>query len=238
MSSWLFLLCFIGLFLAVLGIVYGIRRHEIGHTAAARDLLRGLVVIGVMIIVFFGLFRLLPVSWGDRAWVTVQFSLSVVFWAHIVTWPRRKRQAGAVLLDLGRSSMHKFYLVVGCFVLIGIGSVRDALSEAGGEIGIDAISLSLFHLSVVALLLFSGLSGWKVRERGILHFDCLVKWKHIESYAWGGNGGHTTLALRIRRRLPFFGTLRLRVPSTHKDALDSLLAEHVPSATTEAGNGT
>ena len=126
-------------------------------------------------------------------------------------------------------------------MLLGIVSLVGAFLEASVEL--KTISSGVFHLSVVALLLFSGLSGWKVRERGILHFDCLVKWKHIESYAWGENQGRDTLTVGIRRRLPFFrtnlsGTLHLRIPSVHKDALDSLLAEHVPSATTEAGNGT
>ena len=219
-------------------------RHEVGHRVVARALLHAVVFAGVFIL--FGLFAFLPGSWKAQAWISFYLLLSVVFWAYIVIirlW--HKRQAGSVLLNLGRLTNHKMMLVAGIWALCGIGSLVVGLLEADFEL--EEVSFGLFWLSGAAYLFSVGLSCLEIREGGILYSDRFVKWERVESYKWEGENNidvilfpkrFVTLTVSVRRRLPFSRAISLSIPSIHKDAVDNLLAQYVSGATSEVGNGT
>jgi len=217
-------------------------RHELAHRAATRDFLHAVVFAGVFIL--FGLFALLPGSWKARALISFYLLLSVVFWAYIVIIrPRHKRQAGSVLLNLGRLTSHKGMLVAGgIWALCGIGLVVGFLET---DVELKEVSFGLFWLSGAAYFFSVGLSRLEIREGGILYSDRFVKWERIESYKWGGENNidvilfpkrFVTLTISGRQRSPFSRAISLSIPAIHKDAVDSLLAQYVSGATSEVGN--
>ena len=101
-------IAFVAFFVIAIGLGVGIgyraRRREVGSKAAGRDIRRGVLIIGVFVIIFIGLFRLLPSYWGIHA---LYLTVIVAYWAYFLSWLRRKGQAGSVLLDLGRTKLHK-----------------------------------------------------------------------------------------------------------------------------------
>lgn len=227
LSRYWFILIFIVIVFAIgMGFAYRTRRREVGGKVAIKDVLKRGLFLGVIVIILVGLFRLFPDSWRDHVWAFFSLLGTVGVWVLFVTWLRRKRQAGSVLLDLGRPKGYKQYLFGGCFgMLVFIGKIVDIL-EAGGEIGINDISYSLILLSCGVLGIFFGLSHFEIREGGILYLDRFAKWKKIESYEWTGEND-LFLTLRFRQRFPFFRTQSLPIPDFYKDTVKNLLARHL-----------
>lgn len=146
---------------------------------------------------------------------------------------RRKRQAGAVLLDLGRiKAVMVFWITLGSLsALGGIGSLIDVLADLGRPSSaiFFEVSCVVVLLSGSVLLFFAGLSKWGITENGLFwwFFPVLfLRWDEIESYEWGGKNGHA-LILRLRRR---WGSKEMfSIPPVHKDAVESLLAQYLPT---------
>ena len=125
-------------------------------------------------------------------------------------------------------------IVAGFHILRLLGRLFEISGELG--LGVEDVSRDLFWISFGAFFLFLGLSHFEIREYGVLYFDRFLKWEKIESSEWEGDD-RLTLTLMVRRRLPFGWRISLGIPSIHKDAVESLLAEHVSSATVDGRNG-
>ena len=136
-----------------------------------------------------------------------------------------KRQAGSVLLKLGRSKTNKLFLGWGVvMILIAISDLVEAgieLTEVFGPLG-----MLLFGVSVLLL----GWSGLEIREAGIFSDGQLLKWERIESYDFG----EKTLIVTWKRRWYDLRTgFSYRVPPLQKDAVRDLLAQHVSGTTAQ-----
>ena len=132
--------------------------------------------------------------------------------AYIVWWFWRKRRAGALLLNIGRSK--------GCIVL----GVVSLLLET-------VMTVWTVFLPCGLILLFMGFVGRQVRENGFFGVDWFIRWEQIESWEWRGRTNHT-LNITAPKRVVGRRT-RWRTPPHHKNRVESLLAEHVSGATTE-----
>jgi len=217
------LIIFIGITGIGLAILYILRRHKVVSKAAARNIRNSFVAIAVVIIGWEILFLLLPDSWREPALTSISLLVSVGIWASIATWPRRRRQAGLVLLDISPYKRPKRVLVlVGLFVLIGIA----ILFKPESEIEIKDFSSSFLFLSFAIFALLSGLTHVEIREGGILFFFRFIKWRQIEFYEWEGENG-LTLTLRLRQRFTFFRTLSLPIRVPHKDTAEDLMTRYL-----------
>ncbi len=159
-----------------------------------------------------------------------------VAWIAIGYGLRSKKQAGSVLLSLGRSTRHKMFLFfAGLWILLLVSPLWD-LVEAGTEL--DGVFDFLGMLSFGVFILFLGWSGPQILEAGIFSDGQLLKWERIESYELG----ERTLIVRISRWKRRWSVgpkvLIYRVRPLQKDAVNDLLAQHVSGATVEPGNGT
>ena len=115
-------------FVLMVGLAYLLRRHEVGHKAAVRDLRRGIPLMAIGLIVGFGLIRLLPISFIDLL-IIAGFPILIGYGL----W--RRRQAGSVLLNPGRSISHKLFLGIGgLFMLLSIVELVELLLGAGTEL--------------------------------------------------------------------------------------------------------
>lgn len=200
---------------------YLLRKHEVGRKAAMRDLRRGLPLMAMGLVVGYGLMRLLPVSGFDLLLIA-GFPILIGYGL----W--RRRQAGSVLMNLGRSSRHKMFLGIG--VLLILLSIVELVSSFV-ENGTDAVDVSsiVWGLSFGVFFLFMGLSGLEIREAGIFSDGQLLNWERIESYEWGEK------ALTVRLKRWWFKTVSFPVPRLHRDAVSDLLAQHISGATVEPG---
>ncbi len=96
---------------------YVISRSMLGQEAARRNLLTGTLLLLVLFSLVFGL-NFLPQPWRNHAWLGLSIVFSAIAWVYIVSWPRRKRQAGSLLWNLGRPSTYRSMLVAGGLFLI------------------------------------------------------------------------------------------------------------------------
>ncbi len=146
-----------------------------------------------------------------------------LLWILIGCWLWSKRQAGSVLLNLGRSRRHKVALfLAGPYLLLAIVDLVRLLFEAATEM--DEVFFSLVLLSLGVYLLLLGLSGSQIREAGIVGDGRCLKWNQIESYGWA----EKTLTVRVKRRWHAFRTvLSYRIHTPHKHAVNSILARYL-----------
>lgn len=149
--------------------------------------------------------------------------VTVIVWIAIGYGLWCKRQAGSVLLSLGRLSRHKMFLVLGVLVILALIPFVWDLLRAGAEL--KEVSYVLTGLSVGVYWLFSGLSGLEIREAGIFCDGRLLKWERIESYEWE----EKALTVRVKRRWP--RTVSYPVPPLHRHAVNDLFAQHASGAT-------
>ena len=223
-----FRLIIIGIFAIAIGIGFLRRRREVGNKAAAIDFRNFIMLIGVFVIIWIGLFRLFPIPWKEHACFSI---FIVAYWAYFVNWLRRKRQAGSVLLDLGRPKRHKTSIKFGVMaMLLGFFWLVLALSkpflESDSETEIAFVYLGPFWLSIGITSFIAGLSHFEIREGGIIFLEFAKKWEQIKSYEWEGENG-LTLIFRFRQRLPFFRTRSIPIPAHHRNSVDNLLAQYV-----------
>ena len=199
---------------------------------------RAVVILAAMAVVGFGSYRLFPGFWEDIPGLTFFYLVwSALLWAYIAAWVWRKRRAGAVVLDLGRSKTLKTNLVLGglivglhLFVLVG-----DLLWKEG-PLGVEEVSRYFCLISSGVSMLLLGLSHSEIREEGISYCGLILPWKKCESYQWEGQD-QGTLTIWVKRGLlnPFLPSWRfsLGIPSGHKDTVHSLVAEHISGAKKE-----
>lgn len=221
----------IGLFLG-----YTISRSTISQQATWRNLLTGtaflLITCPLILAVFF-----LPPPWQDNALSGFFMVFSILFWLRIATELRRKRQAGALLWNLGRLSTHRVLLIASVIVVISAilqTSVLVTLTRDGfsGSYRSPEYYLSqvIFYWSLAIYSLWASLSRLELRENGIYSKFGLIKWEQIASYQWEGVKG-TFLTVWLKQRFPFFPTRSWPIPGIHKPAIERILTHHLSGGT-------
>jgi len=220
---------------------YVISRSMLGQEAARRNLLTGTLLLLVLFSLVFGL-NFLPQPWRDHAWLGLSIVFSVIAWAYIVSWPRRKRQAGSLLWNLGRPSTYRSMLVAGALFLISAilqTSMFIDLARKGfsGSYGSPEYYLSqaFLYWSAAIYFFWAGMSRLQLRENGIYFKFGLIKWQQIASYKWEGAKGNT-LTVWLKQRFPFFPTRSWQIPLVHKSTIERILAQHLSSETGKARN--
>ena len=211
---------------------YVISRSMLGQEAARRNLLTGTLLLLVLFSLVFGL-NFLPQPWRDHAWLGLSIVFSAIAWVYIVSWPRRKRQAGSLLWNLGRPSTYRSMLVAGGLFLISAilqTSMFIDLARKGfsGSYGSPEYYLSqaFLYWSAAIYFFWAGMSRLQLRENGIYFKFGLIKWEEIASYKWEGTKGNT-LTVWLKQRFPFLPTRSWQIPLVHKANVERIIAQHL-----------
>ena len=95
--------------------IYAVNRSMLGQEAASRNLLGSLLLLPLFACIV-GIF-FLPEPWRNYTSISIFTIVSLLFWIQILTWPRRKRQAGYLLWHLGWPLNHRYMLLAStlCF---------------------------------------------------------------------------------------------------------------------------
>ncbi len=222
---WVIWLLGILVIVAVVG-AYLLHAGDVGYGTAFKDLILSLMAISVAAIIISGLVRSGRVSafdvfqlsaWSARliialAWLAVGLGL----------W--RKRRAGAVLVDFGRSKRRTLLSFgAGLALLVLIGDIAWPALRAGATMPQIAEDLILVSLGLYAL----GLSLPEIRDTGICSFAHLLRWEQVRSYQWKGRTGHT-LTVKPGRRWLGLRTVSFTVPPPLWHAVNDTFSERAP----------
>ena len=220
--SWLVV---VAVFLVALGVGYAVLSSEVGHQAAARRFFGRVLVLLAVVFLGFAVFSAFPASAKGETWSTLLLLLSAVCWGSLLYRLQRKRQAGNLLLDLGRLPRQRLFILGGG--LIAWAGLLDMARPRAADYPLKGPVFGLFALSFAAYFLILGFCKLEVRERGILGFFGLVIWERIDSYRWEGESGQTLTVWVSRPRLPWFRDMSWRIPPAHKEQVETILAQRL-----------
>ncbi len=228
-------------FVVALLIGYAIGRSVLGQEAAWRSLLATTLFLFLTFALFFALY-FLPHPWRDYTLSALLVICSIILWLTMLTWPRRKRQAGYLLWSLGRPSTYRFMLIVSAIFTVSavaqtilfVNLLSNGFSETDNTPEYH-ISQIILYWSIAIYFFWAGSSRLELRENGIYFKFGLIKWEQIASHKWEGAKGNT-LTVWLKQRLPFFPTRSWPIPVVHKPTIDRLLAQYLSKATESTGN--
>lgn len=220
---------------------YAISRLILGQEVARRNLVTGTLLLLILFLLIVGL-NFLPQPWRDHIWLGLSIVFSAIAWTYIVSWPRRKRQAGSLLWNLGKPVTYRSMLIAGVLFLISAilqTTMFIDLFSKGFSGSYDSpeyyLSQAFLYWSTSIYFFWAGLSRLEIRENGFYFKFGLIKWEEIASYKWEGAKGNT-LTVWLKQRLPFFPTRSWQIPLAHKVTIERILAQHLSTDKGRARN--
>ena len=185
-------------------VCYAIVAFQFGHKVA----LRRIPIIFVCLALGIGLValaRLVPRQKQDYVWSGFLIIFSLYMWANIAYFCVRAKQAGRILLEVGRPRGGLVLGIIGtiCAVFAGSNLIIQSLSSKSIETAqqVRNISFGLFCFTLGAYVFTIWLLSWSIRERGIIAYGRIIKWANIKEYHWD-TARENTLVLKIKRFLP------------------------------------
>jgi hypothetical protein len=220
--------------LIFLGVCYAIAAWQLGHKVALKRLPILLLCLAAAL-GFVVLLSLLPSEWQDYALSGFLLMFSFYMGLYLAISLKRRAQAGETLLEIGRPRGALVIGVVGagCGLLVGAFSILKAITDGQPEIAtqIRDISSALFWISLAGFLALFWLSKWSIREAGIIVYGVILKWGKIEGFHWDEDK-RSILALKVRRRFPWWPTVKVPVPSEKQEAVTDILQRHISANST------
>lgn len=222
-------------FLIALLVIYAINRSMLGQEAAGRNLLGGLFLLPLFALMVGILW--LPEPWKNYLSISIFTIISVLFWMQILTWQRRKRQAGYLLWHLGWPLTHRYMLLASTIFFI-MAILQTIVFIALANQGFSRSSYSIeYYISQIILYwsgafycLWTGFSKLELREKGIYFKFGLVKWQQIASYKWEGEKGNI-LTVWLKQSIPLLQTRSWSIPLGLKNPVERVISQNMSNQT-------
>jgi hypothetical protein len=226
-----FLLFFLSLLVIALWIGYLATRTQLGPQAARHNLFYSgpWLFLGGAIALFL--------SFVGRYGLVVLYGLYALgLFAWLLSWPWRKKGAGALRLEVGRTSQNKMLFWLSLFqigvaivmTLAQLDTLTGGLVTTGGIVsGLVDIA---FWWAIALLFLFLGLSDLEIREKGLSYLYSWLPWERIEAFGWDDDKPNT-LILRVKRR-SFLSRryVTFNIPAGKKDVVDQVIDDYLNEA--------
>lgn len=226
-----FLAFFLTLIVVALWIGYLFARAVLGPQAARRNLYYSApwlvggaaVAVALSFVGRYGLVALYGI-----------YALGVLLW--LLSWPIRKKKAGALKLEVGRTSQNKILFWVGLFQ-IGVAIVMslpalDLLTGALATPGSIVISLVeiAFWWAIALLFILLGLSDLEIREHGLSYLYAWQPWDRVEAFGWDDDKPNTLILRMVKRSFLSRRYVTLSIPPAQKEAVDQLIDDYINEA--------
>jgi hypothetical protein len=212
-------------------VCYAVIAFQFGHKVA----LKRIPIILVCLALGIGLValaRLVPRQWQDYVLPGFYIIVSLLLWVYIAVFYRQAKQAGRILLEIGRPRGGIVIGIIGtaCAVFAGSGLIIQSLASGEVEISqhVSNISFGLFFFTLGAHIFTIWLLNWSIRERGIVAYGRIIKWAKIEGFHWD-TARENTLVLKVKRFLPLslWWSTYVTVPDDKKDTLTEILNSNI-----------
>ncbi len=226
-----FLAFFLTLIVVALWVGYLIARVLLGPQAARRNLFySGPWLFGGAVIA-------LALSFVGRYGLVALYGLyvlCVLLW--LISWPIRKKKAGALKLEIGRTPQNKILLWVGLFQA-GLAAVMtlpilDLLTgplATPSSIAISLVELA-FWWAIALLFILLGLSDLEIREHGLSYLYAWQPWDRVEAFGWDDDKPNTLILRMVKRSFLSRRYVTLSIPPSQKEAVDQLIDDYLSKA--------
>jgi hypothetical protein len=170
---------------------------------------------------------------GKYRWVYLDILLLVGMSIWGLIWVSRKKEFGDLLINIGRTSINKYYLSFSVpYALFITLTTCLLLIQMPREIRQDLILeiISQFGYSWILAILFLayGLSGLEFRKNGICFMFIFLNWRRVNSYNWEKSKPNV-LTVWFKPRFPLFpGFMSIPIPIKHRDVVSQILDEQLP----------
>ncbi len=149
---------------------------------------------------------------------TLSFNLTAfgLFLSFMVLLHSKNRNSGAVLIDCGPNPRRLIFL----FFAAGLGvsyayDVSKFSTVAAGFSPELLLSVCIFYLALGRL---------QFKQNGLWRYGLFAPWRNVVSYEWVDV---TTLKVEVRGLIHSFPSVSLQIPSSQKQIVSDLLAEHL-----------
>ena len=214
-----------------LPIMYFVARKQLGPEAGMRRFLAVLPILLGTWVVMLALFYFFPRDWISNRFVVFQFGIAGLLALLMVYLWSRRRQAGALLLDLGPPHNRKILLILnGLLAVIVVALVVVTFME--GELNMEDLGRFVFFAAILSNNMLLASNRTQIRERGLIMGGDLLRWEKIKGYRWEPSKPNV-LTLQTTSRLHAFSKPSIPVPPQHRDHVDALMAQHVARSSTQ-----
>jgi hypothetical protein len=221
------------IFMAIsLGIGFAIAERMLGREAAQRNLRYSLPLLLFGFLIGFLFFSL-----GKYGWISFYILCAVGNSIWLLSWFFRKQEAGALLLNIGKTSQNKFFFWFGLIEVAFTGSMTwSFFRQVSGELpqynslGTEVAQLVLFWSLAISFISL-GLSKLEFRENGICFMLSFIAWQRVKSCNWEQDKPNT-LTIRFKPRYPLIPEfISMSIPAKHRDDVSHILNKQLPDKT-------
>ncbi|MEL7509996.1 MAG: hypothetical protein AAFN42_21920 [Cyanobacteria bacterium J06554_1] len=236
MTWFLAYVVFVGLIL-VLG--HGLLARAIGQAAARRNMSYVMPWMVVGFAIAFTAFLITPLRQTGWSFFYLTYVIGSGLW--LLSWPWRKRRAGSLLLNAGRTWHHRVLFSVGVLEVV-IAAIITWITWVAMTDFVDIsstvvqLSLKITFWWMVALFILSlGLNKLELREDGLCFLYTVIPWRRMKSYTWEATHPNTlTIRIEPPRFLCLPNSMSIRVPEAHRGAIDQIIQTHIPIGTADS----
>lgn len=235
MNWYLSFLFYIVLVASFLWFRYSAAAQILGREAGRR-ILRSTIVL---LLLGFALAKAIALL-GKYGWIGFYLLYAVATSVWLLSWSFRKKKAGELQLNVGRTAQNKFIFWFGMlgifyaicltylFVLI-VSSIQVANTyPASTDLSMD-IAILAFWWSCAISLVAIGLNRLEIRENGICFMYAFVAWQSIISYHWERSQPNT-LTIQFKPYIRLFPRYKsMAIPTKHREVVSHLVQKHLPS---------
>lgn len=207
----------------------------LGPRSARRSVIHAAPAVAI------GLLLPLVLAFAGRYGLVVLYGLYAVgalIW--MLSWPLRKKQAGDLLLRLGRTLQSKVLLWLGLFqtglaiaiTLSRLDRFTGSLATTGGIIS-GAVELA-FWWSLALLFILLGCSRLEIRENGLSYLLSWQPWERIQAFGWDDDKPNMLILKTFPRTFLSRRYMMLNIPADQQQRVDSLLEDYLLEADLDA----
>ncbi len=212
-------------------VISWVKRRTGGPKPASTEARDNFVMVMLGSTVGYSMSRL-PVPLDERVFVGFMVIFTAGAWFKFLSWPRKKKRAGKLVVQLDRMPNNYAPAVFGIiFIVFATFILVDTLRSPNFPQWRVAVPLWFCFYSVSVMLIVVSVVGVQIRENGFLTFENFRGWGKIASYAWY-SGTTPKLSLRIRRAVPWFFARSHRVSVAQRERVGEILEQYLGASDT------